>query len=580
MSFSKKTIQMVSVELDKDQKHYVENLFTAHMETYNLLSPLVCSIDSYGVGWTKTRNDLRKQKQVLQDTTNHVAKMTGVTFPEGILPSWLWTMALQSAAVNRKSMDEDIFKRIKEELRTDYKMTADETAVVMYIVKSPVFFRKVIKNGLFEVPEKLSNKEIDICLRNCDPYRLHQLIAHAARRYRHYLKPVHTCKDTWMKIDKNGYGIEYKEGKTIISLHSLGTQKPFKIELKGIFFTSEKGKVRGNLTVVYDRDKNRLVFQRLVEVRNQPNQSEAIVGADVGMNSVLCTSHGFSSAKLKEQKIQETRQKLMARNSKAANTLDQTSFKEFSYVASDFLDKRGRQRNRTRNRRNRALKEADQIQFLLRESKLEDSPQQRKKLEERMYYLKRRARRIEKNNIKTNKRFHRQSEKIHERLKCMANEEIALVLDADPDIGHLVLEELEFRGQVSPWTKIKNRRLTNWISGVVKARIEYKAGLKSIQASWINPAYSSQYCHLCGNRIERDNTCYEIAFCPIHGQIDADINAAHNLLWMYKSHPEVTIWTPKETVRQLYEERTEQIKVSTAHQSISSFAILGHLSAN
>ena len=74
MSRSKKTIQMVSNELNDDQQTFSEKLFTAFMETYNLLSPIACSIHSYGRSWEKIRDDLRKQKQFLKDITNQVAK--------------------------------------------------------------------------------------------------------------------------------------------------------------------------------------------------------------------------------------------------------------------------------------------------------------------------------------------------------------------------------------------------------------------------------------------------------------------------------------------------------------------------
>ncbi|WP_323090852.1 hypothetical protein [Allobaculum sp. JKK-2023] len=64
MSKSKKTIQMVSIKLNDDQQMFAENLFTAYMETYNLLSPIACSINSHGRSAEKIRDDLRKQKQV------------------------------------------------------------------------------------------------------------------------------------------------------------------------------------------------------------------------------------------------------------------------------------------------------------------------------------------------------------------------------------------------------------------------------------------------------------------------------------------------------------------------------------
>ncbi len=47
----------------------------------------------------------------------------------------------------------------------------------------------------------------------------------------------------------------------------------------------------------------------------------------------------------------------------------------------------------------------------------------------------------------------------------------------------------------------------------------------------------------------------ENAICQVHGQFNADINAAHNLVWMYENHPKVTKWTPRKTIKQLYEER-------------------------
>ena len=93
-------------------------------------------------------------------------------------------------------------------------------------------------------------------------------------------------------------------------MHSLGSQKEFKVELKGIFYTAKTGKTRGNLTVVYDRDRKCLVFQRMVEVRNRPNQSETKVGMDAGITSLLSTSHDMASASLKEEKLAKKEKEL------------------------------------------------------------------------------------------------------------------------------------------------------------------------------------------------------------------------------------------------------------------------------
>lgn len=548
---------MVSVRLDKNQSRQADNLFLAWRETYNLLAPFGCSIELMGKSWKKCRDQIRAEKrQLLKDTTNHVAKLTGISFPKGMLPSWLWTCAMQSIITNRKSMEEEIIRRIKDELYTKYKMNAQEASVVFYVVKTPSLFKPIIRNHRFE-PLEISNKDIAGRLKKCDPVRIHRLLTHAARRYRQYHKPVHTNKGSWMRIDKNGYTIRHEENTTIIQLMGLGKQEPFEVKLRGIFYTSKKEKTRGNLTVLYDREKNRLVFQRLVEVRNHPSKSEKNVGVDAGITSLLSTSNNILSAELKKKKTEDKKQALRKNKSKAAETLDQRTYKECFYPASDFLSARGVQRNRMRDRRKNLLKQADQEKFASKKPDL--SPQEKKACEERTYSLLRKAERIRKNNTRGRKSFARQSRKIQAHLECLINEEIALVLKTDQNIGHIVMEDLDIRGAASKYKRM-NRLLSEWMYGVLQERIEYKAGLKEIGVSYVNQAYSSQYCHICGAKVTRDKSAHEKAFCPVHKEMNADINAASNLVWIYENHPEITKWTPRESIKKLYEERIEQLK--------------------
>lgn len=77
------------------------------------------------------------------------------------------------------------------------------------------------------------------------------------------------------------------------------------------------------------------------------------------------------------------------------------------------------------------------------------SEDEKKKLEDQIYALRRKAKRIEENNRRGNKRFRRQSQRIQDHLKTITNEEIALVLKADSDIGHIIMENLDIKGQAS-----------------------------------------------------------------------------------------------------------------------------------
>ena len=44
----------------------------------------------------------------------------------------------------------------------------------------------------------------------------------------------------------------------------------------------------------------------------------------------------------------------------------------------------------------------------------------------------------------------------------------------------------------------------------------------------VNPARTSTDCHLCGTRCHRPRQ--NLVICPEHGWMDADINAAHNIV--------------------------------------------------
>ncbi len=242
-----------------------------------------------------------------------------------------------------------------------------------------------------------------------------------------------------------------------------------------------------------------------------------------------------------------------------------------------------------RDRRKNLLKQADQEKFASKKPDL--SPQEKKVCEERTYSLLRKAERIRKNNTRGRKSFARQSRKIQAHLEGLINEEIALVLKTDQNIGHIVMEDLDIRGAGSKYKRM-NRLLSEWMYGVLQERIEYKAGLKEIGVSYVNQAYSSQYCHICGAKVTRDKSAHEKAFClsyvnqayssqychicgakvtrdksahekafcPVHKEMNADINAASNLVWIYENHPEITKWTPRESIKKLYEERIEQLK--------------------
>lgn len=77
------------------------------------------------------------------------------------------------------------------------------------------------------------------------------------------------------------------------------------------------------------------------------------------------------------------------------------------------------------------------------------------------------------------------------------------------------------------------RLLGRWSYFELQKDIEYKAAMAGVAVQYVNPAYTSQTCHVCGqrgNRIERDTFICTNPKCTCYNQaLDADMNAAINI---------------------------------------------------
>lgn len=81
--------------------------------------------------------------------------------------------------------------------------------------------------------------------------------------------------------------------------------------------------------------------------------------------------------------------------------------------------------------------------------------------------------------------------------------------------------------------KEHKRLLGRWSYFELQKDIEYKASMAGIKVKYVNPAYTSQTCHVCGqrgDRTERDTFVCTNSQCSCFNQpIDADWNAAVNI---------------------------------------------------
>ena len=98
------------------------------------------------------------------------------------------------------------------------------------------------------------------------------------------------------------------------------------------------------------------------------------------------------------------------------------------------------------------------------------------------------------------------------------------IVDTAKQTGRaIVLEDLKGIRQRTKVRKTDRYREQSWSFFQLRSFIAYKAQDAGVPVVLIDPRYTSQTCHVCGERGHRDGLLFR---CANHGDFDADINAA------------------------------------------------------
>lgn len=103
------------------------------------------------------------------------------------------------------------------------------------------------------------------------------------------------------------------------------------------------------------------------------------------------------------------------------------------------------------------------------------------------------------------------------------------------NVETIQMENLKGFGRTSEGEveKTHKRLLGRWSYFELQKNIEYKASMAGIKVKYVQPAYTSQTCHVCGqrgNRTERDTFICTNPECECYNKPqDADVNAAINI---------------------------------------------------
>lgn len=102
------------------------------------------------------------------------------------------------------------------------------------------------------------------------------------------------------------------------------------------------------------------------------------------------------------------------------------------------------------------------------------------------------------------------------------------------DVGTIVMEDLtNIRQRIRAGKKMRSR-LHRWAFHQLQMLIQYKAESHGLKVLYVNPAYSSQTCSLCGQLGERNQHLFK---CTCGNQQHSDLNASRTLCRFVQSIP-------------------------------------------
>ena len=466
--------------------------------------------------------DVQKPKK-LRNKLREEYKVRGIRLEDEYgFQSRHWTQALFDVCANIKSMWSNLANHIKKKLN-DSQLSDDEKAYVRYVVSSIQTWYEIMNHK----PVSCKAKKYWELESKVDPERLntvHNYIRRVTRR----LKPAvsHSDKIRPMHYDQEMYKI-IREGKnTYLEFASATKGKRFRVKLRDSF-TCYTGKKKGDILIILDPQKRVVEIHKAIQARTRKSPGEEIVGVDKGVWTLVSCSNEKEYAVGFGKNLGDTAEHL-----------------------NDMTKKRNETHAQVRNL------EADinhLKQVIAAATNLDDT----RGVWNQVHHLEKKKDRIETCNL-GKQTFDRKYHADRWRLEQIINQALREMI-TEGHINILVKEDLTFeRTKTDKFSKRQNMKLSLWLKGYLDERMEYLMEQYGGTTVDVNPAYTSQYCFECGAHIEiRKGDHHEIAVCPEHGEINANINAAKNVRARYDDI-EITIYTPYKQVKIILDLRYEE----------------------
>lgn len=139
--------------------------------------------------------------------------------------------------------------------------------------------------------------------------------------------------------------------------------------------------------------------------------------------------------------------------------------------------------------------------------------------------------------------------KLRKRSENYINKEVNYFFDKEKPT-EIIKEDLTRESYKNKNKKGFKNQIKRWEKGILDKAIEWKALQKNIKIININPAYTSQICHICDGFGTRSGENFICQCCQ--NRMNADVNAAHNIR-KRKNIKEIDLYTNAKKVKQYYE---------------------------
>ncbi|HTM06501.1 MAG TPA: zinc ribbon domain-containing protein [Patescibacteria group bacterium] len=314
-------------------------------------------------------------------------------------------------------------------------------------------------------------------------------------------------------LDDNCYNLFQHEGRQYINIMSLVPRERIAVPLTG------NTPIKGNIRVVLKKEKIEVHYTADIKQVALP-KNDNVIAVDFGYTEVITDSDGQQYG---------------------------MGFGQILNEASDHLKIKMQRRNKLHALQKKYAQSSDNVK-------------------------KKKAKHIAKFNLGTEK-LEKTQNKVKAAIQSKINHSYNIFLEKNPNI--VISESLSHTFHYG-FGRNMNRRLSGWVKGELKERLEFKALAKGFSHKQVNPAYCSQLCLLCGyvDRKNRKGDKFECQNCWYVGH--ADWVAAMNLRRRY-SDPEITRFTPyravKEILLQRFHRQLETKKLGTVNGRIPDTAV-------